>query len=198
LNVELLDEEVGAGGGEARALLRAVKNEVDRLTALSERYLSVARRKPPRVEAEDIGQICRDALDAVRADLERSGVSVELAVEPEVPPVLVDEGQIRQALLNLLRNAREAMPHGGRVLVGARKAVNGAEITVDDEGDGIDAEARAHLFERLTALALASSSLVRSSNRTVARFAASRVPRRGLASPSSSRWCLPLPAFSPR
>jgi signal transduction histidine kinase len=146
LNVELLEEEL-AGNAEARTLLRAVKNEVDRLTALSERYLSVARRKPPRVEKEDIGQVCRDALDFMRADLSRQGITVELRIDPDLPAISVDEGQIRQALYNLLRNAREAMPSGGRVVLSARRDGSGVQITIDDEGQGIDPAAREHLFE---------------------------------------------------
>jgi signal transduction histidine kinase len=146
LNVELLEEELAANT-EARTLLRAVKNEVDRLTSLSERYLSVARRKPPRFEKEDIGQVCHDALDFMRADLSRQGITVDLRIEPDLPAISVDEGQIRQALYNLLRNAREAMASGGRVVLSARRDGSGVEITVDDEGQGIDPAARAHLFE---------------------------------------------------
>jgi signal transduction histidine kinase len=147
LNAELLEEEL-EGDSEARALLRAIKNEVDRLTALSERYLSVARTKPPRVEKEDIGQVCRDAIAFVRGDLERHGIKVRLEVDENLPSINVDEGQIRQALYNLLRNAREAMPDGGEVLLEARCSEGGGvEIGVLDEGSGIDPEARERLFE---------------------------------------------------
>lgn len=147
LNVELLEEELG-DGAEAKALLRAIKTEVDRLTALSERYLSVARRKPPKLELEEIGEVCREALDSMRRDLERHGITATLQIDENVPQLYVDEGQIRQALYNLLRNAREAMPNGGRVLVAARCGPSGsAEITIDDEGEGIDEETRERLFE---------------------------------------------------
>lgn len=146
LNVEMLEEEIV--DGEAKALLRAIKNEVDRLTALSERYLSVARTKPPRVEKEDIGQVCHDALDFVRADLERHGIRVVLDLAPDLPVVSVDEGQIRQALYNLLRNAREAMPEGGNIVLSARDAGgSGVLIVVEDEGAGMAPEQRARLFE---------------------------------------------------
>ncbi len=146
LNADLLEEEI-AEDSEARTLLRAVKSEVDRLTALSERYLSVARRKPPRLESEDLGQICRDALTFMRADLEAHGITVALEVQPGLPSIVVDEAQIRQVLYNLLRNAREAMPSGGRIVLGVSRAGEGAELTVDDAGSGIDAEARERLFE---------------------------------------------------
>jgi signal transduction histidine kinase len=147
LNVELLEEEAG-DGAEARALIRAIKNEVDRLTALSERYLSVAGgRAPPRVEREDMGQVCQDALDFVRADVARHKVRLTLHVDDDLPAVSVDEGQIRQALYNLIRNAREAMTEGGTIDVSARRNDGGVDIVVDDEGSGISEERRARLFE---------------------------------------------------
>jgi signal transduction histidine kinase len=147
LNVELLEEELN-DNAEARALLRAVKNEVERLTALSERYLSVARRKPPQFESEDIGSLCREALEFLRADFERHGVHIALKMSPDLPPVRVDEGQIKQALYNLLRNAREAMPSGGRITLGASPSPDGGvTVTVDDEGAGIDEATRTRLFE---------------------------------------------------
>ncbi|HEX4339835.1 MAG TPA: ATP-binding protein [Polyangiaceae bacterium] len=146
LNVELLEEEL-SDGLEARTLLRAVKTEVDRLTSLSERYLSVARRRPISVEKEDIAQVCRDALDFMKADLSRHGIKLELDVDDDLPSVSVDEGQIRQALYNLVRNAREAMPSGGRIVLSTRPLGDGVVITVDDEGGGIDEETRERLFE---------------------------------------------------
>jgi signal transduction histidine kinase len=147
LNVELLEEETGENL-EARALLRAVKNEVERLTALSERYLSVARRKPPSFESEDVGELCREAMEFLRADFQRHGVEILLNLSPVLPAVRVDEGQIKQVLYNLLRNAREAMPGGGRITLGASPTPDGGvTITVDDEGEGIDEGVRTRLFE---------------------------------------------------
>jgi signal transduction histidine kinase len=62
--------------------------------------------------------------------------------------VLADEGQLRQALLNLVRNAREAMPKGGRITVRVHPAENaGVALIVDDEGPGIEPSLREHLFE---------------------------------------------------
>jgi two-component system, NtrC family, sensor kinase len=148
LNVELLEEELGDEDKEGKSLLRAIKAEVERLTALSEQYLSVARRQRLRVEEEDIGEVVREACAFMRRDLERHGVALELDVNPDVVLVRIDEGQIKQALFNLLRNAREAMPEGGsvRVTVG-RASGGGVDVTVDDEGSGIDNAARSRLFE---------------------------------------------------
>jgi signal transduction histidine kinase len=149
LNVELLEEELGERDtDEARALLRAIKAEVERLTALSGQYLSVARQRPLALEEENLGELVSAASDFMRADLRRQGIELELELGEDLPPVWVDERQIRQALFNLLRNAGEAMPAGGTVTLQVLEAAGGGvDVTVDDEGPGMDAETRGRVFE---------------------------------------------------
>ena len=166
LNLELLDEELGAPNEEARALVRAITKEVDRLSALSTQYLSVAKRQELRLEDENIGDIVREACDFVRADMARNGVELRLSIQPDLPAVKADEAQLKQALFNLLRNAREAMDKAidkardkagdrGQAHASAgtievrleRGAAGGVLITVEDEGAGIKPAARARLFE---------------------------------------------------
>jgi two-component system, NtrC family, sensor kinase len=149
LNVELLEEDLRDDDDrEKKTLLRAIKNEVERLTALSEQYLSVARRQPLRIEEEDIGELVTEACDFMRRDLERHAVTVRLDIEDLLPPLRVDEGQIKQALFNLIRNAREAMPGGGTIWVRvARASGGGVDVTIDDEGSGIDQKVLTRLFE---------------------------------------------------
>ena len=149
LNLELLEEELPASADEANNLLRAIKAEVERLSGLSEQYLSVARQRPQEKHLEKLDEIVEEACEFVRRELEQAGISLTLEVEDDVNDVAlaVDEAQIRQALLNLLRNAREAMPSGGRVNVRLRRAETGLELLVDDEGVGMPATTRARLFE---------------------------------------------------
>jgi two-component system, NtrC family, sensor kinase len=148
LNVEMLEDDIASGSDEARGLLRAIRLEVDRLTALSERYLSVARHQPLRLESEDLRAVVGEACEFMRRDLERNGVSLVLDAETKPVTVLIDEAQIKQALFNLIRNAREAMPSGGTVRVSVKNAAPGsATMTIEDEGVGLDATARARLFE---------------------------------------------------
>jgi signal transduction histidine kinase len=147
LNVELLEEGI-VGNTEAQALLSAIKGEVDRLTELSERYLSVARRSKPKLEEEDIGQIIETTLAPLRAELEKHGVRATLTIDGRVGSVLIDEAQIRQVLINLVRNAREAMPEGGALAINVRQTDQKmVEIAFDDDGAGIDAADAEHLFE---------------------------------------------------
>lgn len=147
LNVEMLEDELGDAGPEAKALLRAIQREIDRLTAVTEEYLRLARLPAPSLELESLGEIVLEVGRFVAREMEASNATLRVEVEPDLPLVAADEPQIRQALLNLLRNAREAMPNGGEVRLEARAAQGGVEIRVVDQGVGIPAEERAHIFD---------------------------------------------------
>lgn len=147
LNLELLEEELQDGGEESRALLVAIRREADQLVALTERYLTVARRSQPGLHEENVGVLVAEAVAAGARDLLRHGVQVETAIEPQLDPIRVDADQLRQVLLNLIRNAREAMPAGGVIRVAVQRAGDGVELTVEDQGEGMDAATQKRLFE---------------------------------------------------
>jgi two-component system, NtrC family, sensor kinase len=149
LNLELLEDEVPTSAEEAHNLLRAIKAEVERLSGLSEQYLSVARQRPQEKRPEKLGEIVEEACEFVRRELMQAGITLGLEIDAEVEALTLplDEAQIRQALLNLLRNAREAMPSGGRVVVKLERADDGLDLIVDDDGVGMPATTRERLFE---------------------------------------------------
>ena len=148
LNVELLEEEVALQGNkEPIALVSAIKSEVDRLSRIAEQYLSVARRPRPRLERERVDDLVRELVAFVRPELDRASVAVHVACAPDLPEVELDEAQLRQALLNLIRNAREAMPRGGELAIEVARADGGVRLCVDDTGDGVPEEVRASIFD---------------------------------------------------
>jgi signal transduction histidine kinase len=135
LNAEMLEEETT---GEAQKLARAIVKEVDRLTEITEEYLRFARLPRPRLEREDLGALVTSLVSFMRPELEKRGVRVEERLDPALPAVAADEHQLRQALLNLLRNAAEAMADGGTLTVAARGLPGGiVELTIADTGEGI-------------------------------------------------------------
>jgi signal transduction histidine kinase len=149
LNAELLAEELGPGGtGEAPSLLRAIGREIDRLNAVVEDYLRFARLPKPQKAREDLNEILAGLLDFIAPEMSAARVEVRRELAPGLPPVLGDEGQLRAAFLNLLRNGREAMPAGGAVTVGTRLAENGeVEAEVRDTGAGIPEEVLPRIFD---------------------------------------------------
>jgi signal transduction histidine kinase/HAMP domain-containing protein len=147
LNIEMLEDELGAAGPEARGLLQAVQRELDRLTGITEEYLRLARLPAPRLELEDVGDLVRQVASFVGPEMRAGGVRLEVNVAPRLPAVALDEAQLRQALLNLLRNAREAMLAGGAVRIDASAVGDGVCVRVTDEGPGIAPEERERIFD---------------------------------------------------
>lgn len=149
LNIELLEEELAEGkvSAESKSLLGAITREVQRLELLSEEYLRVARLPQPRMEAEDLVATVRALVSFAEPEMTRAGLELGLTVGDDVPPVLFDEGQIRQALLNVLRNAREAMTDGGRIDVSVQAEGMGVLVGIDDRGGGIPDDVRARIFD---------------------------------------------------
>lgn len=145
LNVEMLEDELRDGDEEARTLMKAIQREVDRLTGITEEYLRLARLPQPRLEPDDLGELIQSVALFVRREMEASKVELQLHVD-ELPSVAFDEAQLRQALLNLLRNAREAMGEGV-VQLNARARDGGVEIRVADRGPGIPAAERERIFD---------------------------------------------------
>ena len=149
LNTELLEDELD-GRPEARELCRAITREVDRLTALTEDYLAFARLPPPKLIAEQANDVVSSVAGFVREDLMARGVALDVALAPELPLARIDPGQLRQCLLNLLRNATEAV--AGRpnpaVSLATRPGTEATiEIVVSDNGPGLPTEVQARLFE---------------------------------------------------
>jgi signal transduction histidine kinase len=149
LNIELLDEELAAGqvSDEAKSLLSAITREVQRLEHLSEEYLRVARLPQPRMEADDLANTVRDIARFAKPAMDRAGLEVHLEIAEDLPPALFDEGQIRQALLNMMRNAREAMPDGGIIDVSVRADGMSVVVGIDDRGAGIPDDVRSRIFD---------------------------------------------------
>ncbi len=149
LNLELLEEELVELGPERESgqLLAAIKGEVERLSQIAEKYLAAAREPRLQLVRENVEHTVRECHDFVLPELKRAGLSSELSVDEALPAIDVDEAQLRQALLNLLRNAREALPNGGEIMVEVRQQDGAVVIHVDDDGPGIPEDVRASIFD---------------------------------------------------
>jgi signal transduction histidine kinase len=150
LNAELLAEEIAGGGPpspEARGLVAAIGHEVDRLHAVTEEYLRFARLPKPVFASEDLNEIADGLAGFLAPEMAAAGIDVALELAPGLPPVRGDEGQLRAALMNLLRNSREAMPSGGSVRVTTRAVGDEVEVEVRDTGPGIPPDDLGRIFD---------------------------------------------------
>src|SRR5467141_3027417 len=146
-SISLNAEELGERAPQARELCDAIVREVDRLTAITEEYLRFARLPKPQLQRADVNDTVRELLEFVRPELDSAGVKDSLSLSPGLPRVLADVAQLRQLLLNLLSNAREAMSAGGSLRVTTRATKAMVEIEVRDSGPGIPSERLARIFD---------------------------------------------------
>ena len=127
------------GAGEQ---LQAIIEEVDRLDRRITHLLTFSRPAPFHPLRESVTRLVDGLLPAFRQPLSERGVELHLDVSPELPEVRVDPLQLEQALLEIVSNAIDAMPRGGRLRIGA--SANGSHaaaarvtLEVQDTGPGI-------------------------------------------------------------
>lgn len=146
LRIENLQYEVDEA---ARDDADAALGEVDRLTRLVNGLLTLARadRRAHDRAPRDVAGIARERVDAWRLVAEDQGVELALDASGALRAPLAD-GALEQVLDNLIANALEVAPPGSRVDVAAAEHADGVVVTVADRGPGMDAESRAHAFDR--------------------------------------------------
>ena len=126
-----------------------IHDEVSRLNIILTDFLLFARPKPPEKEPANLRELMDEALMFVAADQEQKQIEVVRNYDKEMPPAMLDPAAIRRAVINLLKNACQAMPPGGKLEVtlrGPASTSNGFIIEIRDSGPGIPAEMRERLF----------------------------------------------------
>lgn len=150
IRVDLQRALAGVGpGSELRAPLERALAEIEHLNATIEDTLAEARIGRPGADVVDLGEVLRSAADAARPFFAERRATLSLA--PTEPGVRIrgDPETLRQAFLNVLRNAAEALGPGGRAEVIVEEDGDAAEVTFVDNGPGIPEELRDRIFEPL-------------------------------------------------
>ncbi len=142
LNAELLEEDFVTTlpepkRGEALALLSAIASEIEHLTQVTEGYLRLARLPRPALRDADLNQLVTDLFTMLAEELHAHHIEAVLDLATPAPHAQVDPGQLRQALINIVRNSREAMPKGGVIRVSTRGQNETSAIVIEDTGQGM-------------------------------------------------------------
>jgi two-component system NtrC family sensor kinase len=128
--------------------LTIIEAQVARVIEIIARLLDVTRRATGEPSAIDLERLARDTADLVRPGLANARLTLDVRALPGLPLVRGQQDQLQQVLLNLLTNAIDATPPGGRIeLTLAPGAQGEAEITISDTGRGISAADRKRIFE---------------------------------------------------
>ena len=151
LNVEILEEEIHNAkldqNDEVKELLAAITEEIDRLTQITEGIPRLCPTPPGTPRTTDINLLIRQVLDFVREELKLAKIEVVQQLAEAKLWVHVDLNQLRRALLNLIRNAREAMPSGGKLALRSSNGEEGVVVELQDTGTGIESEALQRIFD---------------------------------------------------
>jgi PAS domain S-box-containing protein len=146
----------GAEGGDISRFLDNAMSAAERGATLTQRMLSFARRQELKLEMVDVGNLVRQM-----AELLHRTIGIGISIETQFPLLLravhADPSQLELSLMNLIVNARDAMPKGGRILIEARAARGGpgkglkpgdyVRLSVIDRGAGMDEATLARAME---------------------------------------------------
>jgi PAS domain S-box-containing protein len=125
---------------KARSKLNIIVTEVARLETLLNEFRDLYSPKSLDMEDMDINELVKEVYDLIHDDCSMKHVRVEFSPGPGGMMVRGDKGKLKQVLLNLTKNATEAMEKGGRLSLETRRTGNRVEVMVADNGCGIAAE----------------------------------------------------------
>lgn len=121
--------------------LKTIDEEIFRCKRIIAALLDFSRGRRPEVRETDLNQLAEKAADLVGHQIKLKQVSLAVALEPSLPHVTADDGQLRQCLLALLINALDATGSGGRITLSSGRAAEGrVALAVEDTGAGIPRE----------------------------------------------------------
>jgi signal transduction histidine kinase len=153
LNLDLVGEELQAFGNpngrsadECQVLLREMRSQVVRISQVLQEYLGFARMPKSERAAVSLNNLLEEKLSFMQPLLQKTHVELEKSFDPDLPPVHADPEQLWEALLNLIRNAVEAMPHGGNLTVRTKRNGSQALLCIGDTGQGMTEEQARNLF----------------------------------------------------
>ncbi len=142
LNTELLYDEISNDNGERKSdaenLIQSILNEVDTLTAISDEYLQFARFPKLETRPASINEVLIELTKFFNKEIVQRCISLKENYAPDLPQILLDTKQIKQAFLNILKNSFESMPEGGELSITTRLKDENVEVKITDTGSGIN------------------------------------------------------------
>jgi len=142
----------GGGGTEEitaklQNYLSVAKGEIDRLDYIVTQFLQAIRPTPPQKKMVSLNDIVRETLDLLRPEIENRGQTLEEKLARQLPSAQLDPAQIKQVLVNLVKNAVQAMTKGGVLTVQTGSGADGVWVSIADTGCGIPQEQLNRIFE---------------------------------------------------
>ncbi len=142
---EILKDDYGPGTPKAE-FVQILLKETERLNTIVQEFLNFARPRQPEFHEADVNEVLDSVLTLTAQPARTAGITVERRLDPLLGKRNVDAGLLKQAFLNLVLNAIQAMPQGGTLVVATALRDGALEVRVADSGAGIAPEHRRKLF----------------------------------------------------
>ena len=127
--------------------LAVAKGEIIRLDYIVTQFLQAIRPAALHLVPASVNDVVRETIDLLRPEIENRGLTIEEKLARRLPETPIDPAQIKQALVNLVKNAIQAMTKGGVLTLQTNEASNGIWLSVSDTGGGIPPEQLQRIFE---------------------------------------------------
>ena len=127
--------------------LAVSKGEITRLDYIVTQFLQAIRPSAPQLRQASLNDVVKETLDLLRPEIENRGVTAKVKLARQLPSSPLDAAQIKQALVNLIKNALQAMTKGGVLNIHTDTGVDGVVVSVADTGGGIPQEQINRIFE---------------------------------------------------
>ncbi len=144
--LELLKSEIPPES-KRRRILEMALSETERLTELLRKMLSFSKPDEEDKQPTNLNTILDEILLLVKKQLQEHGIRVNTSFQEEIPLVNASRNQLRQVFLNLIANARDAMPEGGTLTVTTSSTAEHVRIEIEDSGVGIREENLSRIFD---------------------------------------------------
>jgi signal transduction histidine kinase len=134
-------------GGKLQGYLDVAKGEISRLDYIVTQFLQALRPSQPKMKQASLNSVVLETVELLRPELDNRGQAVEVELLPQLPDAPLDPAQMKQVLVNLMKNAMQAMTRGGMLKVSTGSAGEEIWMSISDTGGGIPHEQLNRIFE---------------------------------------------------
>ena len=139
--------DVADAASKLTQYLGVAKGEINRLDYIITQFLQAIRPTPPQLKQGQLNEVVAKTLELLRPELENRSITVKEKLARQLPYAPLDALQMQQALVNLVKNAMQAMTKGGTLTLATGEGSDGVWVSVNDTGCGIADEHLKHIFE---------------------------------------------------
>lgn len=146
-SIPLEDGDTADSARKLEQFLSVAKGEINRLDYIVTQFLQAIRPTPPQIKPSALNDVVIKTVELLQPELDNRGLHVQLRLGRQLPITPIDAAQIQQVLVNLIKNAIQAMSTGGTLTLQTGEGSDGVWVSIADTGGGIPQDRINRIFE---------------------------------------------------